>query len=126
MLTLPSSTKIFMAREPVDVRKSFDGLSIAVRAMLEKDPMSGYLFVFFNRTRTIVKALYWERGAFCVWSKRLERGRFTPLPASRPGQCVELDWADLMMLVSGVDLRSVKRRPMWEPRRSESSAPTSV
>lgn len=126
MLTLPPSTKIFMAREPVDVRKSFDGLSIAVRAMLEKDPMSGYLFVFLNRTRTIVKALYWERGAFCVWSKRLERGRFAPLPATRPGQCVELDWADLMMLVGGVDLGSVKRRPMWEPRRSESTVATSA
>lgn len=114
MLTLPPSTKIFIARETIDMRKSFSGLSVVVRSVLQQDPMSGYLFVFLGRTRTIVKALYWDRGGYCVWSKRLERGRFAALPESRPGQCVELDWADLMMLIGGIDL-SAKRRPVWQP-----------
>ena len=59
MLTLPPSTKIFIARETIDMRKSLSGLSVVVRSVLQQDPMSGYLFVFLGRTRTIVKALYW-------------------------------------------------------------------
>lgn len=116
MLTLPPSTRIFIAREPIDMRRSFDGLSVAVRSMMQQDPMSGYMFIFLNKTRSLVKALYWDRGGYCLWAKRLERGRFAVLPTSRGGACVELDWADLMMLIGGIDLQSAKRRPVWEPR----------
>jgi transposase len=120
VLTLPPSTKIFMARESVDMRRSFDGLSVAVRSLLQQDPMSGYLFIFLNRTRSIVKALYWDHGGYCMWAKRLERGRFPALPTARGGRCVELDWTDLMMLLSGIELQSVERRPVWEPGKAVS------
>ena len=119
MLTLPPSTKIFMAREAVDMRRSFDGLSVAVRSLLQQDPMSGYLFIFLNRTRSIVKALYWDRGGYCMWAKRLERGRFPALPAARGGRCVELDWTDLTLLLGGIELQSVERRPVWEPGKAK-------
>ena len=57
MLTLPPSTRIFIAREPIDMRRSFDGLSVAVRSMMQQDPMSGYMFIFLNKTRSLVKDL---------------------------------------------------------------------
>lgn len=98
------------------MRRSFDGLSVAVRSVMQQDPMSGYMFIFLNKTRSLVKALYWDRGGYCLWAKRLERGRFAVLPTSRGGACVELDWADLMMLIGGISLQSAKRRPVWEPR----------
>lgn len=116
MLTLPPSVKIYLATEPVHMHRSYDGLSGAAREVFERDPMSGHLFVFVNRTRTQMKALYWDRGGYCVFGKRLERGRFR-LPEVRPGQrSVELEAVDLMLLLEGITLAEVKRRPRWEPQ----------
>jgi transposase len=63
VLTRPSSVRVFVATEPMDVRKSFDGLSAAAQHVLEKDPMSGHLFVFFNRRGNQVRCLFWDRTA---------------------------------------------------------------
>lgn len=116
MLTLPPSVKIYLAVEPVHMHRSYDGLSGAAREVFEQDPMSGHLFVFINRTRTQMKALYWDRGGYCVFGKRLERGRFK-LPALRPGQrSVELEAVDLMLLLEGIELTGVTRRPRWTPQ----------
>ena len=116
MLTLPPSVKIYLATEPVHMHRSYDGLSGAAREVFEQDPMSGHLFVFVNRTRTQMKALYWDRGGYCVLGKRLERGRFK-LPSVEPGQrTVELEAVDLMLLLEGIELQSVTRRPRWQPQ----------
>jgi transposase len=66
MLSLPPSVRIFVALEATDMRKSFDGLSGEVQRLIEQDPLSGHLFVFFNRRRTMVKVLYWDRNGFCL------------------------------------------------------------
>ncbi|MEO0601506.1 MAG: IS66 family insertion sequence element accessory protein TnpB [Myxococcota bacterium] len=71
------------AVEPVDFRKSIDGLAMAVGQALERDPMNGEVFVFRNRRRTALKALYWTKNGFVMLYKRLEKGRFT-LPAVSP------------------------------------------
>ena len=114
MLTLPPSVRIYLAVEPVRMSKSYDGLSSAAREMLRQEPMSGHLFVFFNRTRTQMKALYWDRSGFCVVGKRLESGRFT-LPEVAEGQTsVEMEAAELMLLLEGLDLRGAVRRARWE------------
>lgn len=76
MLTLSPATRIFVALEPLDMRKSFNGLYAAVQTVLAEDPLSGHLFVFTNRLRTRVKALYWDGSGLVVYAKRLERGRF--------------------------------------------------
>lgn len=70
MLTLPPSVKIYLVVEPVHMHRSYDGLSGAAQEVFEQDPMSGHLFVFVNRTRTQMKALYWDRGGYCVFGKR--------------------------------------------------------
>jgi len=69
-------TRILACREPVDMRKSFDGLLGVVRSVLGEDALSPTLFVFFNRRGNYLKAVYFDRTGFCLFAKRLERGRF--------------------------------------------------
>jgi transposase len=109
---LPSaSLRIFVARDPADMRRAYDGLSGIVRDILREDPFSGALFVFFNRARDRVKVLYWDRGGFCLWGKRLEAGRFAR-PAS-PGALIPFDIAELTLLLEGIDLDGSKRRKRY-------------
>lgn len=68
--------KVYLAVGVTDMRKSINGLSILVQDQLDLDPLSGHLFAFCNRRRDIVKVLYWDRNGFCLWHKRLEKGRF--------------------------------------------------
>ena len=100
--------RILAYREPVDMRKSFDGLYGIVTSVLGQDPLSPTLFVFFNRRRTLLKALYWDRTGFCLVAKRLERGRFL-LPGNDRLQ--ELDERRLRLLLDGITLgkRTVMR-----------------
>lgn len=114
MLSLPPSVRIFVALEPTDMRKSFTGLECLTRAVLKQDPLSGHVFVFFNRRRTMVKALYWDRNGFALLAKRLERGTFR-LPAVSEDGVVEMEWAELSLILEGLDLRGARRRQRWTP-----------
>lgn len=114
MLTLGPTVRVYMAVRSVDMRKSFDGLAPATRSILDADPLSGYLFLFFNASRTIAKVLFWDRAGFCVYARRLERGTFH-LPAAEGRTCLELDAAELQLILEGIDLRGAKRRPRWAP-----------
>lgn len=119
MLTLPPSVRIYMSLEPLDMRKQFDGLAGATRQILDQDPLSGHLFIFFNRKKTMVKALYWDRSGYCLWAKRLERGCFRlPLRREDDEPHVEMEASDLMLLLEGIDLRGSTRRRRWVPRDS--------
>ena len=120
MMSLPPSVRIFVALEPTDMRKSFTGLECLTRGVLGEDPLSGHLFVFFNRRRTMVKALYWDRTGFALLAKRLERGTFR-LPAMNERGVVEMEWAELSLLLEGLDLRGVRRRRRWEPATQSQS-----
>ena len=68
--------EIWLYRRPVDMRKSYDGLSALTKHVLGEDPLSGALFVFINRRRSQLKCLYFEGDGYCVWAKRLEQGHF--------------------------------------------------
>jgi transposase len=85
MLTLPPTVKIYVARQPVNMRKSFNGLTGVVRAQLELDPTSGHLFCFFNRRRTLMKILFCDDTGYSIFYKRLARGTFQ-LPDFTPDQ----------------------------------------
>jgi transposase len=116
MIGLPSSVRIFVAVEPVDMRKGFDSLSGLIRQN-GADPFNGHLFVFLSRRADRAKILTWDRGGFVLWYKRLEAGRFARPAASANGHAVELDAAQLAMLLDGVDFTRVQRGRRWEPRR---------
>jgi transposase len=79
---IPSATRIFVCTEPQDMRRSFDGLSLAAQEHLGEDPRSGALFVFVNKRRNRVKVLWFERNGYCLLYKRLHRARFQ-LPTTR-------------------------------------------
>lgn len=111
MLSLPPSVRIFVAKEPADMRRSFDGLSILVSDTVRHDPRSGHLFVFRNRKSDMVKILWWDRTGFLLLSKRLERGRFHFLDrALNAERSVELQSSELMLILEGIDLSTAKRR----------------
>lgn len=93
--------RILAYREPVDLRKSFYGLVGLVKERLAEDPLSGTLFVFMNRRRTLVKSVYWDRTGLCLFAKRLERGRFR-VPPGEAKQ--ELSAQVFQLLLDGIEL----------------------
>lgn len=109
MLSLPPTVRIWLAAQPVDLRKSFDSLAALVREGLQGDPLSGDIFVFRNKAADRIKLLIWEEDGYAIWYKRLEVGtfRFPSSPEAQPR--VEVRAADLVMLLEGIDLSSVKR-----------------
>lgn len=114
MLSLPATVRIYAAVEPVDLRKGFDGLSCLVRDVIAGDPLSGHLFVFFNRRANRTKILFWTRNGYCLIYKRLERGRFH-LPSRAAGATLGLEAAELQALLDGIDLRRATLKPAWIP-----------
>jgi transposase len=107
MLTLPPSVRVFMYLGPADMRRSFDGLAAMVREIVRRDPLSGHLFVFFNRRRDRVKILFWDRTGLCLWYKRLEEGLFKLPVSSNPS--VEVTSAELSLILEGIDLARARR-----------------
>ncbi len=102
MILLPRSVRIYLATEPANLRKSFEGLSNEVRSVLAADPLSGHVFLFLNRRRTMVKMLLWTRGGYTIVHKRLERGRFTfPARVTSDVSQVEIAAHELAMLLEG-------------------------
>lgn len=111
MLNFPPSVRIFVARRPVDMRRSFDGLSATVIEIIDEDPQSGHVFVFFNKRRTHVKCLVWDRSGYWIFYKRLEHGRFRVFDrAAGKRGAFELRAHELLLLLEGIDLRGAKRR----------------
>jgi transposase len=108
MLGLAAATRIYLYRGICDMRKSFDGLCGIVRSNLGEDPLSGFLFVFVNRIRSMVKILYWDRDGLALWYKRLERGHFT-LPRIWPSDGL-IERRDLSMLLEGIVPEKVEKR----------------
>ena len=109
MMTLPNTANIFLYSRPTDMRKSFCGLSGIVRSELGREPNDGSLFLFINHRKDKLKALYWETDGMIVFYKRLESGTFERIESGdRPA--VKIDAAELAMLLSGIDIRSARRR----------------
>jgi transposase len=101
------------------MRRSFDGLAAMTREIIMQDPLSGHLFAFFNRRRDRVKILFWDRTGLCIWYKRLEDGLFKlPFPEEQ-NQCnIEINSADLSLILEGIDLSGAKRHKRYSLRRS--------
>lgn len=102
MLSLPSSTRVFVCRAATDMRCSFDKLSALTEQTLKQDPLSGHLFVLMNRVRTHVKVLYFDRTGMSIWYKRLERGTFS-VP-----KLDEISYRDLVCVLKGLQVKKLR------------------
>lgn len=117
MLTLPASVRIYVAAEPMDLRRGFDGLAAATRSVIGESPLSGHVFVFLNRRRNRIKLLVWDRTGWLLLYKRLERGTFElPTQPVLPRRHVEVDAGELGLMLEGLDLRQARRRVRWYRR----------
>lgn len=102
MWDLVAGVTVYLAVGTTDMRKQIRSLSILVEEGLDLDPFSGAVFVFCNRRRNTVKALYWDRNGFCLWQKRLERERFR-WPESA-GEVLRISPRELRWLLDGLEL----------------------
>ena len=114
MLNWPAHLRVFVCVTPTDMRKQFDGLHDLVTSVFGRDVLEGHLFLFFNRRRDRVKALWWDRDGLAIFAKRLEKNRYeVPQGASERG-ALEIDSTTLALILSGVELASVRRRPRYQ------------
>ena len=115
MLTLPSSVRVYLAAEPVDLRRGHDGLVAIVRSTWRLDPFGGHLYVFLGRRLDRVKILVWDRNGFVLYYKRLSQGRFRMPKLASGAAHVQMDATTLTMLLDGIDVKYVRRPATWAP-----------
>ena len=120
MITLGGgATKIYLATSPIDLRRGYGGLYTVIEQQFGAEPQSGHLWVFFNKTRNLMKVFWWDDGGMAVLGKRLHEGTFQTWP-QRGQQVVTLTAAELQLLLSGLDVAKLRprrwvRRPRPEP-----------
>jgi transposase len=113
MIMLPSAVRIFLCTRSTDLRKSFDGLTGLVQDCFGQDALTGHLFLFLNRRRDRIKILYFDRDGLAIWYKRLEAGSYQ-MPQTFDQDSVELQPAQLAMMLSGIDLRTARQRKRFQ------------
>ena len=109
MLSFSAHQRYFLFSNATDMRKGFSGLSGLVRKHIPHDLMSGDVFIFINKRRDKIKLLMWDSNGFAIWYKELEKGTFGSLEMGK-NTSVELVWSDLVMLLEGIEISSIKRR----------------
>jgi transposase len=110
MLSLPATMNVYLCAQPIDLRKSFEGLSTLVETVFQRNALDGHLFLFVNKRHYRLKALWWDRDGFVIWYKRLERGCFELPHATAEQPHVTLDATALAMLLGGVPLATPRRQ----------------
>jgi transposase len=103
MIAMNRRTKVFVSKEPTDMRASYDTLFAKVQGVLGKDPLSGHLFVFINSRRTSVKCLYWDGTGLVLVCKRLDAGTFSRINPMYQGEII-LTEAEFALFFEGANL----------------------
>jgi transposase len=109
---LSAAVRVFLCTRPTDMRKSFDGLTGLVQECFGEDLLTGHLFLFLNRRRDRIKILFFDRDGLVIWYKRLEAGSFQ-MPNVAGCDGVELQPAQLTLLLCGIDLHSARQRKRY-------------
>ena len=112
MLGFSSGLRYFLCCNTIDMRNGFDGLAGIVRNHLEKDPVSGDVFIFLNKRCTHIKLLYWDGDGFALFYKRLEKGRYT-LPTHN-GLSKQIKREELLMLLEGLSFKEMNRKKRYK------------
>jgi transposase len=120
MIGLHAQHRYYLYAQPTDMRKSFDGLSGLVRNCLQRNPADGEVYVFLNRQRSIIKMLLWDRTGFSIYSKRLERGSFERPRSEESSAAMSLSWEELVLILEGISLGSVRRRKRYRHQKTKS------
>lgn len=107
MIPVPPGARVWVAAGHTDMRKGFDGLALLAQEQLKRDPHGGHLFVFRGRRGDLIKLIWHDGQGMCLFSKRLERGRFI-WPAT-VGEAVAVSAAQLGYLLEGIDWRAPLR-----------------
>ena len=115
MFSLGSGLVYQLYSKRCDMRKSFDGLSGIVRDQLSRDPFSGEVFIFLNRSNTLIKLLQWQEGGFVLYYKRLEKGTFTP-PKLQAGETA-IKWMDLVHMIGGIQIKEYIKKERYELKK---------
>ncbi len=111
MIPVPSNTRVWLAAGVTDMRRGFNTLASQASSVLAEDPYSGHLFVFRGRRGDLLKIIWWDNQGACLFSKRLENGRFV-WPAAKDGK-ISVTPAQLSMLLEGIDWRMPQKT--WRP-----------
>ena len=111
MLGLSANLRYFLCCSAIDMRNGFDGLSGIVRNHLKKDPISGDVFIFINKTRTHIKLLYWDGDGFALFYKRLEQGTYTFTADNTPPKQLHRD--ELLMLLEGLSFKGMAKKKRY-------------
>ena len=114
MFGLNESQRYYLCCNHSDLRKGFDALCGVVRSEMGRDPLSGEVFIFMNRRRTVIKLLHWERGGFVIYHKRLEQGCFSLPVFDRKTHSYRLQWTDLVLMVEGISIEKLYYRKRYE------------
>jgi len=104
---------MFIVTAPTDLRRSYDGLGAMVEGFREGGAMSGDVFVFFNKRRTQVRMLFWDGSGYCIFMKRLEAGTFRRVFEQCNESHVEIETAEMAMLLEGLDADKIKHRKRY-------------
>jgi transposase len=110
MLSVTPAPAIFLHTDATDMRKSFTGLCGLIRGVFGDDPADGSLFLFVNKRRDRIKALWWDGDGFVLWYNRLEQGTFEVVAARDGVKRVCIDATQLAMILGGVRLETARRR----------------
>lgn len=103
MIAFSGRTRVYAATDPVDLRKSYDSLYAYVRDTIGKDPLSGHVFLFINKRRNRLKALFWDSTGLVLLCKRLEDGKFTRLNTLM-GPIIKMTASEFALLFEGANL----------------------
>ena len=108
MLGFSSNVHYYICTRPVDIRNSFDGLAGIVRNFMQKNPISGGVFIFINKRRSHIKLLYWDGDGFALYYKRLEKGVY-PYRTIVQEPSEEMTREEVIMLLEGLSYQDMKK-----------------
>lgn len=123
MFSLSGSLQYYLFTGSTDMRKGFDALSGVVRSQMGRDPLSGEVFIFVNRSRNTVKMLHWEHGGLVIYHKRLETGRFERPFFDEKQNAFQMRWSELVMMIEGVSMKNIIQRKRFDPDLDKNQSP---
>jgi len=109
--------RVWLYQQPVDMRRSFDGLAAIAKNQMYEDPLSGHLFAFINKRRTYLKVLFFDRTGYCIWAKRLEAGQFAHPKNTDTSNKLAMDFGTLKLMIEGLDVKDYRQRKRFNLRQ---------